>query len=175
MLLEKKVYVGIVVAPHGIKGDVSIKTFTQEPENVFSYRTLYDQEGKKLAKVNLSRVASTTKVIARFSGCDDRNSAEVLVGTKLYIDRSDLPKLQNDEYYFDDLVGCKVMYNCEGSNSENNGIVLAVHDYGAGTFLDIQLSTTTKIATLPFNKEAVIHVDIVAKTLVIDSTFLVLS
>ncbi len=170
MNIDNKVYLGVVVSPHGLKGDVWVKTFTQTPQDLFSYGTLYDEKGNKLNIISRS-IGSSGKLVVHFFECNDRNNAQLLVGKKIYIDRSQLPKLEQDEYYYDDLVGCKIFDHLD--QGMPIGTVLSVNDYGGGIFLDISLSSTTKIATLPFHKESVLHVNLDQKSLLINSSFLI--
>jgi len=168
--MDNKVYLGVVVSPHGLKGDVWVKTFTQIPQDLFSYGTLYDEKGDKL-NIILRSIGSSGKLLVHFLECNDRNNTSLLLGKKIYIDRSQLPKLEQDEYYYDDLVGCKIFDHLDQGICI--GIVLSVHDYGGGTFLDVSLTNTTKVATLPFHKESVLHVNLDQQILLINRSFLV--
>ena len=163
------VCLGIIVSAHGIKGDVAVKVFTANPVDLFSYGPLRTNDGRVFDGV-LRRVVSATKIIAHFQGSGDRNHVETLIGTRLYIDRSCLPLPDDDEYYYDDLIGCAVV--SAQDESLVKGVVTAVHDHGGGVFVDVDI-TPGKQATLAFNKEAVLRVDISSKKLVIDPVFLI--
>lgn len=159
---------GEVVAVQGIKGQVRIKTYTENPEDLTSYGGLQDEKGV-FYEVQVVSVRSTNLVIASLSGCNDRNTAETFVGTKLLIEHDQLPVLQGDEFYYDDLIGLQAV----DDNQKPIGIVKAVHNYGAGDFLEIT-TEDSKNFLLPFNKESVPVISLKEKKHIqIDPTFLV--
>ncbi len=159
---------GEVVAVQGIKGQVRIKTYTENPEDLTSYGVLQDEKGTS-CEVQIVSVRSANLVIARLSGCNDRNQAETFVGTKLLIAHDQLPVLQDDEFYYDDLIGLQAV----DDDQKPIGIVKAVHNYGAGDFLEIT-TEDSKNFLLPFNKESVPVISLKEKKYVqIDPAFLV--
>jgi 16S rRNA processing protein RimM len=64
---------------------------------------------------------------------NDRNGAEALRGTELYVARENMPPLKPGEYYYDDLVGMRVTTG----QTVGNPIVIAVHNFGAGDILEL--------------------------------------
>ncbi|MBQ8473382.1 MAG: 16S rRNA processing protein RimM [Alphaproteobacteria bacterium] len=78
-------------------------------------------------------IPNSTVVIAKINGYDDRNAAETLRGTELFIGRSDLPQLNDNEYYQTDLIGMTV-------NQRGNiiGRVSCIQNYGAGDILEME-------------------------------------
>jgi 16S rRNA processing protein RimM len=87
----------------------------------------------------------------------DRTAAERLTNKKLYVDRARLPAPDEEEFYVADLVGLAAV----AEDGRELGRVDAVHDHGAGTFLEVGP------LLLPFTKAAVPVVDIEAGRLVI--------
>ena len=114
---DEKILVGKIAAPQGIKGELRVRTFTESPADF----------GKLETGVEFVRVAGPNVVIARMKGVSDRNAAEKLRGTPLYINRADLPKLKKGEHYVADLIGMKV-----GARK-----VAYVHNFGAGDILEL--------------------------------------
>ena len=92
----------------------------------------------------------------------DRAAAERLTNTKLFIDRERLPPPGDDEYYFADLIGLTAI----GADGMPLGIVSAVHDYGAGTSLEINRADTGSLL-IPFNMACVPDIDITAGTMTV--------
>ncbi len=106
-----------------------------------------------------------TVVVVRFKGVNDRNAAEALNGTALYIDRSQLPddELDEDEFYQTDLIGL-VALDAEG---KRYGTVSAVFDFGGGDL--IELSEKGKRPMLiPFTEAAVPEIDFDKGTILVE-------
>jgi len=83
-------------------------------------------------------------------GVEDRNQAEALRGTKLYVERGQLPDLPSDEFYHSDLLGLPVQ-DLEG---QTIGSARALSNFGAGDFLEI-VDSAHHIYTIPFTRKAV--------------------
>ena len=88
---EARVLLGVVAAPHGVRGLVRIRSFTEDPMAIASYGELSDEAGKTRYRVE---ALSTVKgaVLARIEGVDDRNAAEAIRGLRLYVERERLPE-----------------------------------------------------------------------------------
>jgi 16S rRNA processing protein RimM len=154
----------VVGAPHGVRGAVRIKSFTDEPEAVAGYGALEDESGAKRFTL---RVIGTVKgdgmVIAAVSGIADRDQAEALRGLRLYAPRAALPPPGDDEFYHADLIGLAAMLE----DGERLGKVVAVHDFGAGDMLEIARAKGQPVL-VPFTRAAVPVVDIAGGRVVID-------
>jgi len=100
--------------------------------------------------------------LAEVEGVADRNAAERLRGTELWLDRDKLPKTKKNEYYIEDLVGLTVR---DGNGTI--GKIAGVHNFGAGDMLDIQPATGESFF-LPFTKENIVKVDIADKTVTVE-------
>lgn len=150
------ILLGHIGAAHGIKGDVSVKTFTGEPEAIGSYGPLTDKTGTKIYNVRVIRVTPKGGAIVRIQGVNDRNGAEVLNGTDLYVDRARLPEPANGEYYYADLVGLLAV-NPEGAGI---GKIVAVENFGAGDLLEIKMAGSTETEFVPFTSACVPEIDL---------------
>ncbi|MGE0109401.1 MAG: ribosome maturation factor RimM [Bdellovibrionales bacterium] len=154
MTNSQKICVGTITGPHGIKGEVILRSATDDPAAIFTYGTLTDKNGTKTFSLTLRGTNKGGFIIA-IEGIATRNDAEALKNTALYINRSALPHLDEDEYYLTDLIGLSVHV----ANDSAFGNVINVHDYGGGIFLEIS-SKTNKSFMLPFKDEFVPVVDI---------------
>ena len=118
----QKILVGKIVAAQGLRGEVRVQAFTEKPED--------------LAKLNVGadfiRSAGHDIAILKITGVDDRNAAEALRGTELFIARAALPDLPAGEFYHADLIGSKGF-----RDDEVIGTVAAVHNFGAGDILEL--------------------------------------
>ncbi len=136
---ESKVCLGVISGAHGIRGEVKIKAFGEDPLAIGVYGPLSDETGGTTVEITTVR-PNKGGVIARIAGVGDRNQAEALKGLMLYVERSALPEAAQDEYYHADLVGLSV----ELSDGTPMGQVIAVQDFGAGPMLEIRLSGSSQ-------------------------------
>lgn len=158
--MTERVCVGVVVGAHGVRGAVRVKPFTGEPEAIAAYGPVEDESGRRL-KVKVLSVAKGV-VNATLAGVADRDAAEALKGTKLYVPRTALPAPEEDEFYYSDLIGLAA----ELEDGSVYGTIRAVHDFGAGDLLELALPDG-RVEMLPFTKAVVPVVDIKGRRVVI--------
>ena len=152
----KRLCLGIITGVHGIHGEVVIKSYTQEPLDIKSYGPLSDESGEQTFAIGKARLAKKG-VVARLKGIDDRNSAEALKGTGLFVDHTALPQINDeDEFYFTDLIGLTVL-RPDGSPC---GTVLALHNFGAGDLIEIKAQTGKASELFPFDKATIPDIDL---------------
>lgn len=128
---EKKILVGVILSAHGIKGDVVLKSFTEDPKNILSLPTFTSNE--TIIKIAFVRNSKDGKIICSVEGVVTRSVAESMKGTEIYCYRENLPDLEEDEFYFEDLKTLRVV-NVAG---EEIGNVSAVMNYGASDIIEI--------------------------------------
>lgn len=155
------VQVGVVVGAHGVRGAVRIKSFTAEPGAVGAYGPVEDEAGRRFAL----RVLSVGKVVtAALEGVGDRDAAEALKGTRLYVPRAALPAVADrEEFYHADLIGLRA----ETAAGEAVGRVQAVHDFGAGDLIEIARDAGGSLM-LPFTRQRVPAVDLAGGRVVVE-------
>ena len=128
----KLILVGKIVAPQGIRGDVRVQTYSEKPDDFRGFNV----QSKKFNSGDfkfIRDVPNSTVIIAHINGFDDRNAAETLRGTELYIERGTLPELASDEYYQSDLIGFDVV-----RDDEKIGIVAGFQNFGAGDIIETE-------------------------------------
>jgi 16S rRNA processing protein RimM len=141
--MDKKIIIAKIISAFGIRGEVKIISYCQNPLDVEKYQ-LFDQNGQtitlKINNKNKTVIGSTASgdaiLIAKITGIDDRNLAEKMRGTELFCSRNDFKKLPDDEFYYTDLIGLKVI----DENQKTIGKVINVNDYGAGGMVEIEFS-----------------------------------
>ena len=156
-----RICLGVITGAHGVRGLLRIKSFTAAPADIAAYGPLEDEAGTRRFEVT---VKGETKglVLAALAGVEDRDAAEALKGTRLYIERAALPPLEDEEeYYHADLIGLMA----ETRDGQGLGRVVAVHNFGAGDLLEIAPDEGPTLM-LPFTKAAVPRVDLTAGRLV---------
>lgn len=156
-----RVCVGVIVGPHGIRGQVRVKSFTAEPEDITAYGPVSDEAGTRTYDLEVVG-RSKGVVLCGVAGVDDRNGAEALRGVRLHVDRAVLPATDDeDEFYHADLIGLRV----EFADGVALGTVSAVYDFGAGDVLEIR-AESGGVTMLPFTREAVPVIDVAGGRLV---------
>jgi 16S rRNA processing protein RimM len=156
-----RICVGAIAGAHGVKGLVKIKSFTEEPDGVAAYGPLSDEAGEREYTLALTGRAKGL-IIARIDGVEDRNAAEALRGTRLYVERAALPPTAEEAYYHTDLIGLEAV----GMDGAPVGEVKALYNYGAGDVIEIQ-RRDKDLLLLPFTKAAVPEVDLEGGRLVV--------
>ena len=103
--------IATVVGVYGVKGWVKVRINLEDPASLTSLspKQLTDSRGKRVRSVDITTVRSQGKgFIAKLAGVDDRNAAELLRGHFIQIPESSLPGLNDGEFYWRDLIGCRV-------------------------------------------------------------------
>ena len=158
---RSRVRVGVIAGVHGVRGAVRIKSFTEDPADIGFYSPVEDEAGRTKFRLKVTGEVKGL-VIATLEGVSDRNAAEALKGTELWVARERLPRLAEDEFLYSDLIGLVV----EGVDGERLGTVRAVADYGAGDVLDIKLEPKGEMM-VPFTLDSVPDVDVAGGRLVV--------
>ena len=153
---DKLICVAAIAGAFGVRGEVKIKSFTDEPSACLSYGPLYKDDGTVILTLISHR--KTGKFFAvRCEEIETREQAEVLKSTKLYVPRLSLPLLDEDNFYYEDLVGLKAVSEA----GEVAGKIIAVHEFGAGDMLEVKPDKGPSFFQ-PFTKLAVPKVDLMA-------------
>lgn len=154
-MADDRILVGVVIGAHGLRGEVKVKTFTEDPASLGAYGALATRKGREFRVAGL-RVGAE-HVIARFEGITGRDAAEALKGEELFVPRAALPEPGEEEYYHADLLGLAA----EDEAGRALGTVTAVHDFGAGDMIEIAGADGAAIL-LPFTRARVPAIDIAA-------------
>ena len=151
---KNPIQMAVIGAAHGIRGELRVKSFTADPLALGDYGPLHTRDGRTF-EVQAIRPAKDV-VVVRFKGVGDRNAAEALTGTDLFVDRSALPDNGDEEdFYHADLVGLSV----RDDSGAVIGKIAAVQDYGGGDILELTLGGR-KGVMIPFTKAAVPEVSV---------------
>ncbi len=149
---NKKILVGKIVAMQGVRGDVRVQTYSENPGDFQKFKVQsakFNPDDFKFVRV----VPNSDVIIAHIKGFEDRTSAEVLRGTELFIDRDALPATEPDEYYQADLIGFAVM-----RDGEKIGTITGFQNFGAGDIIETDSGNmySFKGAVINFNNKTVI-------------------
>jgi len=150
MAADRMIAVGRVAGAFGVRGEVRITAFTEEPLALARFRELKRQDGSPGLTILSAREAKGG-VIARCPGIETKEQADALRGLRLYIPRDALPEPDEDEFYLADLIGLSVV----DPAGEAIGKVKSVQDFGAGDILEILPEEGGPTWYLPFTRDAV--------------------
>jgi 16S rRNA processing protein RimM len=154
-MAERLILVGQVGGAFGVRGEVRITAFTEDPEALLRYRDLLRETGAPGLTLVSGRAAKAG-IVARAKEIATPEQADALRGLKLFIERDRLPAPDEDEFYLADLIGLAV-FDTAGARL---GAVKAVQNFGADDLLEIAPADGAATWWLPFTREAVPTVDI---------------
>ena len=165
MTSGKKILVGKISNPHGIKGWVKVISFTDPIENILSYKklTISDNQTEKTYCLEDSRIQGN-KIVIKLEGVNNRDDADLLKNLQIEVNRSDLPKLDENSYYWEDLVD----FNVIDIKGMHVGKVDSLFRTGSNDVLVI-INKTKQRLLVPFIMEEVIkYVDLDKELISID-------
>ena len=147
--MNQDVLLAAVIGAQGLKGEVKAKLFTATPDALPRYGVLHTKTGRKLT-ITAFRPGKEGEAVIAFEGVRDRDAAEALRGTELFVERAALPDTDEDEFYHADLIGLEV----QDSEGRVLGKVSALHNFGASDVLEFVRADGDSVH-LAFTKETV--------------------
>jgi 16S rRNA processing protein RimM len=163
----KRICVGRIGAPHGVRGEVKLWPFTADPLAIGRYGELFTADGTRRFEVEALRPARD-HMVARLKGIADRTAAEALRNLELFVPRDRLPEIEEpDEFYHADLIGLTA---CD-RGGRTLGSIVAVYNFGAGDLLELKPDAGGDTVLVPFTQLTVPEIDMPAGRLVIDYDF----
>ena len=158
--LKSPVLLAKIGAPHGVHGQLRVKSYTQDPLAIGNYGPLTCKEGRTFTVIK-ARPAKNVLVVS-FKEIKSREDAQKAHDTELFITRERLPQnIDDDDFYIDDLIGMEVI----NLQCEILGKVLAISNFGAGDLLEIspamengRFGSNTQF--IAFTKKNVPHIDL---------------
>lgn len=152
--MARDVLLAAIIGATGLKGEVKAKVFTATPDALPRYGTLHARDGR-IFTITAFRPGKPGEAVIVFAGIGDRNAAEALKGTELYVARDALPATADDEFYHADLIGL------EARDHEGRvlGKVSALHNYGASDVIEITRPDGDHVL-MAFTRETVPVLDI---------------
>ena len=148
----RRILLGVIGRPHGVRGLLHVHSYAAEPASLARRGPLSDDRGRQFAlRWRGEGIAELAEIVdGKRVKVADRDAAQRLVNTRLYLDRDRLPAPAPNEFYLADLVGLRAVT----ADGQELGEVAAVHDYGAGASLEIGARL------LPFTRACVPEVDV---------------
>ena len=162
--MTDQICLGAIAGAFGVKGEVRLKSFTTEPEDVAAYGALTTEDGRREFTVTLTGQTAKGALVVRLSDVLTKEQADDLRGVRLHVPRERLPSLPDDEFYHADLIGLEVYDTAGGSL----GRVKAVLNHGAGDLLEVHGPGLKSTVLLPFTHDAVPTVDLAQGRIITD-------
>tara|TARA_Y100000768_G_scaffold143552_1_gene106963 strand:- start:478 stop:984 length:507 start_codon:yes stop_codon:yes gene_type:complete len=155
------VLVGRFGAPVGLNGKIKVIIMTTTFEVFKNLKSYTNFDGSIIW--NFSNMNFTNnKCIVSLNNCSSPEEASKLKGQNIYSSKKNFPVIGKNEYYINDLIGCKTIF------IKNNviGEVTGVKNFGAGDLLEVKVNN--KFVLIPFNNENNIVVNIIKKEIILD-------
>jgi 16S rRNA processing protein RimM len=158
-----RICVAQIGAAHGLRGEVRLRSFTEDPMAITAYGPLESEDGTRRFEIEAMRPAKD-HFVARLKGVPDRDAAEKLTNLRLFVPRDRLPPIEDDEtFYHADLVGLAAV-TPEGAPL---GKVTAILNFGAGDLVEIKPESGGEPLMVPFTDAAVPEIDIAQGRIVV--------
>ena len=157
-----RILMATIGRPHGVSGRIHVTSHAADPAGVTAYGPLSDADGRQYllrwCHEGVAEISSVSDGVAE--RIRNRTAVEKLTNVDLFSDRSRLPQPDEEEFYLAALIGLTAV-DAEGKPF---GTVTMVHDYGAGTSLEIVGETSLIV---PFTQACVPEVDVAAGRVVV--------
>jgi len=162
---QRKVVIGRVSSPHGVRGWVKILSFTDPIENIFSYKSIFLEKGNEYLPFEIEDYSTNGKIIRiKLKGVDDRDQSEAISKCEILIDREELPEISSDSYYWTDLLGFEVRTEA----NECIGLLDSFFETGSNDVMVIVGENNSR-KLIPFiNIDVVKNVDIESKVIIVN-------
>ena len=153
------VLVGQFGSPIGLHGEIRVNIMTSTYE-VFKKLNSYTNFDGSIIWNFRNVVFKNNKCVVKVDDCFSVEDVLRLKGQKIYSNKNNFPQTRDNEYYVNDLIGCKLIIK----NKNFTGEVINVKNFGAGDLLEVQFDNEIKL--IPFNKENNIFINISKKEII---------
>lgn len=156
--------IGQLKKPYGIKGWLWVFSDTDERADIFEIEPWWMKTATGLRPLTVKAWREQgTGIVAQFEQVPDRNVAETMNGVTIWVAKEALPEPNEDEYYWSDLVGMKVI----NEDDEYLGDITEMFETGAHDIMRVAATSDSldgEERLIPWHKQTVADVDMVAKT-----------
>ena len=162
--MNKKIPLGEILKPHGIKGELKILFYNEESKSLQKNQKVFlESPQKNIIEYKVERIFySFRKNRIKFFDINTIDEADDLRGCIVNVDRDDLPKINDSEYYLIDLVG----YSLIDNSNTNYGKVIEVLTFPANNVLNV--SKDDKEYLIPLIDDVVLEIDQNQEVIIID-------
>ena len=156
----RELQIGVITGTQGLKGLVKVLPFTDDPERFADMHevTAVCVNGERIPLEITHAGPHKDRILVGFKGFDNINLVEHLKGAELYVKRKDAAPLGEDEYYFADLIGMKVIRDC-GDKEQEIGILSDIMQTGANDVYVVRSENGQEIL-IPAIRDCILDVDV---------------
>ncbi len=154
---------GALKGAHGVRGEVKVKSFTDDPASMFKHGPLTDADGVQLFVPKSVRRAKD-HFIVKAEPHREKEAWDALKGTKLYLPRASFPPPDTDEFYIEDLIGLTALSDPDTPV----GTVRAIQNFGAGDLIEITPIAAGPTVLVPFSLHDVPQIDMANRTVFVE-------
>ena len=134
----------------GLKGDITVYSFFSKPTDIIRHRKFFLQNDQI---INVRFKLNSNKILAKILGSSNPEGLKKIVGKLFYLEKSELPTLEHNQFYYNDLVNLNVFVK-----KKKIGFVISVKNHGAGDYLEI--SNDKDNLLVPFNNDHILEVEL---------------
>ena len=145
------ILVGSIVGLHGLKGYLKVKSFLENPKDIFKFDEYFIN--KLSFRSILLKFNKKSVFICELVGIKSIEEAKKFVNNDIFIYKSSLPKTEKDEVYLNDLIS----FDVELESGLYLGELVKFYDFGGGPIIAVKHGNEEKM--LPFSKNFIINID----------------
>jgi len=155
MKKEECFYIGKVVGKYSFKGELLVKTDSDNPEQFTELKSIFIELGSALVPFIINRVLmhKSQLIRIRFENVTNEIEADKLIKKDVYLPLSYLPKLKGKKFYYHEVIGFSIMHN-----KENLGTIVRIHDQGPQALFEIK-KYDGSTSLIPIHDDFIINVD----------------
>ena len=155
MKKEECFYIGKVVGKYSFKGELLVKTDSDNPEHYTELKSIFIELGNALVPFIVNRVLlhKSQLIRIRFENVTNEIEADKLIKKDVYLPLSYLPKLKGKKFYYHEVIGFSIMHN-----KENLGAIVRIHDQGLQALFEIK-KYDGSTSLIPIHDDFIINVD----------------
>lgn len=161
---DYNINIGVITSVHGVKGNVKMRVFTHKIDDIEQFKNIFDEEDVAY-KVKIVLKKKDKIIIASIEGIKSRNEAEKFVNKVLMIKRSELPEINENEFYYSDILGSVV----KSTDGVIVGLVKNIVNFGASDIIEVLNHNDGCITTYPMIKKFINYLDISNKMIIVNN------
>lgn len=158
MKIDDCFYLGYISKTIGTKGELAFKLDVDSPSSYHGLEAVFVQISPKDTQlipyfIDKAEIQNNDLLRCKFEGVDDQTAAKSLVGTSLYLLQENLPPLKEDQFYFHEIIGFKIIDQERGEL----GKIGKVLEYSTSNLFSIPVGD--KEILIPISDETITKVD----------------
>lgn len=165
--MEHLIHIATLKKPYGIKGWLWVFSHTDNHADIFAMSPWWLKTAAGLKPLTPTQWRQQGQgLVASFKEIGDRNVAETMNGATVWVEKSNLPALGEDEYYWSDLLGLTVI----NEQNETLGVIKELFETGAHEIVSVKPtkdSIDDEARLIPWHKDVVLHIDLLQQTMLV--------